>query len=477
MDHLDKDIFSIQETRDLLKQASSAQEVIAGFSQEKVDAITQAMVEAAYQHAESLAELAVRETGIGRVEDKIAKNQFASRAVWDYIKDMRTAGVIREDTAAGIVEIAEPMGVVAGIIPTTNPTSTIIFKTIIAVKARCGIVMSPHPRAIECSRETTRVVTEAAVKAGAPEGLIACLSVSTREATHELMTNRLTSVILSTGGSDLVKASYSSGKPAFGVGPGNVPAFIERSADIDRAVADIISSKTFDNGTICASEQAVITENVIADAVMQAFRSRSCYFLQGDELDRVSATVMQSWGGVNPAVVGKSAVEVARMANVDVPEDTKILIAQLEGVGRSFPLSAEKLCPVLAFYLEEDWQSACERCFELLRFGGLGHSMAIHSNNREIIMEFAMKKPVFRTLVNTPSSQGAIGLTTNLQPSMTLGCGSWGENVTSDNVGPQHLINTKRLAFSKASLETRRYTMKEIEETVSRYLSRVNSQG
>ncbi|NLB50098.1 MAG: aldehyde dehydrogenase family protein, partial [Clostridiaceae bacterium] len=274
----------------------------------------------------------------------------------------------------------------------------------------------------------------------------------------------------------LVKASYSSGKPAFGVGPGNVPAFIERSADIDRAVADIISSKTFDNGTICASKQAVITENVIADAVMQAFRSRSCYFLQGDELDRVSATVMQSWGGVNPAVVGKSAVEVARMANVDVPEDTKILIAQLEGVGRSFPLSAEKLCPVLAFYLEEDWQSACERCFELLRFGGLGHSMAIHSNNREIIMEFAMKKPVFRILVNTPSSQGAIGLTTNLQPSMTLGCGSWGENVTSDNVGPQHLINTKRLAFSKASLETRRYTMKEIEETVSRYLSRVNSQ-
>lgn len=471
MDHFDKDILSIQHTRELLKKANQAQSVLAGFTQEKVDSIVEAMVEAGYKNAALLAEMAVKETGIGVIADKVAKNEFASKGVWDYIKDMRTAGVIDEDKAKGIIEIAEPMGVVAGIIPTTNPTSTIIFKCIIALKARCGIVMSPHPRAIECSKESARIMEEAAVSAGAPKGIISCIGISTREATDELMKSPMTSVILSTGGSALVKASYSSGKPAFGVGPGNVPAFIEKTADIDKAVSDIIASKTFDNGTVCASEQAVIAEKVISDQVMDTFKSRGCYFLPPEDIFHVEKAVMLRGGGVNPEVVGKSAVEIAKMAGIQVPEGTKILIARMFGVGKSYPLSAEKLCPVLAFYIEENWQSACERCFELLRYGGLGHSMAIHSNDREIIMEFAMKKPVFRILVNTPSSQGGIGQTTNLQPSLTLGCGSWGGNVTADNVGPQHLINKKRLAFSKEFTPKFHYTIEEIERTLDKYLS------
>lgn len=473
MNHLDKDILSIQQTRDLLKRAHQAQKVLAGFSQEKVDSIVEAMAVAGYRNAARLAELAVKETGIGVVADKIVKNEFASKNVWEYIKNMRTAGIISEDKEKGIVEIAEPMGVIAGIIPTTNPTSTVIFKAIIAVKARCSIVMSPHPRAVECSKEAARIMEEAAVSAGAPKGLVSCIENSTREATQELMHNPMTAVILATGGSSLVKAAYSSGKPAFGVGPGNVPVFIERSADIDRAVRDIISSKTFDNGTICASEQAVVTEKVIADRVIETFKAHDCYFLSPDEISRVEKAVILPGGGVNPEVVGKSAVEVARIAGIEVPGSTKILIARMFGVGRSYPLSAEKLCPVLAFYIEEDWQKACERCIEILQYGGLGHSLAIHSNDRNIIMEFAMKKPVFRILVNTPSSQGAIGYTTNLQPSLTLGCGSWGGNVTADNVGPQHLINRKRLAYSNAIACKYRYTMEEIERAVERYLSAV----
>ena len=472
MSKLDQDLLSLQQTRDFLGKAHEAQKKLAEFDQGQIDRIVEAMADAAYKAAEALAELAVSETGIGIVKDKIEKNRFASRVVWESIKAMPTVGIIHEDTRLGIVEIAEPMGVVAGIIPTTNPTSTIIFKTLIALKARCGIVMSPHPRAIRCSLETTRVMAEAALAAGAPEGIIHCIELPTREATQELMTHKLTSIILATGGSQLVKASYSSGKPAFGVGPGNVPAFIERSADLEQAVADIIFSKTFDNGTICASEQALITERVIADRVMEILESSACYRLSAQEVQLVAKTVMMPGGGVNPQVVGQSAETVAEMAGVKVPAGTRILIAPLDGVGKAYPLSAEKLCPVLAFYVEEDWQGACERSFELLEFGGLGHSLAIHSKNRDIIMEFAMKKPVFRILVNTPSSQGGIGQTTNLQPSLTLGCGTWGENVTADNVGPQHLLNTKRLAFPKSSLQDSTFTMEDIRRAVSRSMGR-----
>jgi acetaldehyde dehydrogenase (acetylating) len=446
--NFDKDILSIQKVRDLLKKAKAAQEIFAQFNQGKVDKIVEAMALAGYENSRRLALMAVEETGFGVVDDKTVKNQFATKNVFEYIKGIRTAGIINEDITRKIVEIAEPVGVIAGIIPTTNPTSTVMFKSIISLKARNGIVFSPHPRAVKCSMEAARIMEEAALSAGAPKGIIGCMDICTMEATEELMKNPLTAVILATGGSAMVKAAYSSGKPSYGVGPGNVPAFIERSADIPTAVSNILLSKTFDNGTICASEQAVIAEEAICEELMNEFKKQGGYFLSPEEINAVGKTVIQQNGGVNPKVVGKSPLEIADMAGIKIPEGTRALIARLFGVGKQYPLSAEKLCPILAFYIEKDWVKSCERCYELLKYGGLGHSMSIHSNNEEIIRKFALKKPVFRILVNTPSSQGAIGYTTGLQPSLTLGCGSWGGNITADNVGPQHLINIKRLAHS-----------------------------
>lgn len=444
------DLASIQQTRDLIANAKAAQSLFAGTNQKDVDRIVEAMAKAGLKNSRKLAEMAVKETGIGVVEDKIKKNEFASRNVYEYIKDMKTAGIIREDKENGVIEVGDPMGVLAGIIPTTNPTSTIIFKSIISVKSRNAIVFSPHPRAVECSYETTRIMAEAAESAGAPKGLINCIRLCTKEGTNELMSHRDVDVILATGGSAMVKAAYSSGKPAFGVGPGNVPAFIEKSAEIPKAVCDIITSKSFDNGTICASEQAVITDESIAKEVVREFIKQGGHFvLDPNDLKLLEKTVIQPGGGVNPSVVGKSAEMIAKMAGIKVPEGTRVLIAPLEKTGKDAPLSHEKLCPVLAFYIESSWQAACERSFELLELGGLGHSLVIHSKDDRIIREFALKKPVNRILVNTPSSFGAIGLSTGLQPSLTLGCGTKGGNITSDNVGPQHLINRKRLAYSR----------------------------
>lgn len=474
---LSNDLASIQETRDLIKGAKLAQEQYCWFSQEKVDKITASMAKAGYENARRLAEMAVSETGIGVVEDKVKKNQFASKNVQEYIKDMKTAGIICEDVSNEIIEVADPMGIVAGIVPTTNPTSTVIFKSIIAVKSRNAIVFSPHPRAVKCSMEAARLMEEAAVSAGAPRGLVNCISLCTREGTEELMSHKDIDVILATGGAAMVKAAYSSGKPAYGVGPGNVPAFIEKSADIPRAVKDIITSKTFDNGTICASEQAVLAEEAIAEQVVREFMKQGGYFVKEAELKLLEKTVMQPGGGVNPNVVGQSPGKIAGMAGISIPAGTRVIIALLNATGKSAPLSYEKLCPVLGFYVEKDWQKACERAYELLELGGLGHSLVIHSQNDEIIREFALKKPVNRILVNTPSSFGAIGLTTGLQPSLTLGCGTKGGNITSDNVGPQHLINKKRLAYSKTvdnkSLEEKRnyiYKLDEITRVVSECL-------
>ena len=284
--------------------------------------------------------------------------------------------------------------------------------------------------------------------AGAPQGVVGCLTLTTKEATDELMHHKLTAVILATGGSAMVKAAYSAGKPAYGVGPGNVPAFIERTADIPQAVTDILASKTFDNGTICASEQSIIADAPIAEQVIAELKRQGGYFLTETEVPLLEKTVMLPAGGVNPKVVGQSPKVIAEMAGIAIPEKTRVLMARLSGVGKKYPLSAEKLCPVLAFYTEADWQKACERCYELLEFGGIGHSLVIHSQNDRVIREFALKKPVFRILVNTPSSQGAIGLTTGLAPALTLGCGTWGGSITADNVGPLHLINRKRLAYS-----------------------------
>ena len=476
---LNKDLLSVQDARELVAKAYEAQKILAEVDHTKIDRIILAMYKAGYENAQQLARMAVDETGFGVLEDKVVKNQFATKNIYEHIKDMRTTGIIRKEQKNKIVEIAEPMGVVLGIIPSTNPTSTLMYKALIALKARNAIVFSPHPRAVKCSGEAARIMEEAAVLAGAPQGSINCLSVCTKEGTEELMRHPQVAVILATGGLGMVKAAYSAGKPAYGVGPGNVPAFIERSADIPQAVTDIIAGKTFDNGTICASEQAIITEEIIAGEVISELKRQGGYFLSPDELGAVEKTVMLPAGGVNPDVVGKSPQVITGLAGIKIPEQVKVLVAELNEVGKKAPLSAEKLSPVIAFYIEKDWQKACERCYELLEFGGMGHTLAIHSRNDEVIKEFAMKKPVFRILVNTPSSQGAIGLTTGLEPALTLGCGTWGGNITADNVGPLHLINRKRLAYSLRSEAERKtqafstvhFTREEVVRAVEELLN------
>lgn len=444
---LDRDLASLQEARNLLKAARVAQETLKEFSREQVDVIVRAMKEAGETESCRLAAMAVQETGMGRYEDKCFKNYFASHHVYEFIKDMKTVGIVRKDAAAKIWEIAEPVGVIAGIIPTTNPTSTVIYKSLIALKARNAIVFSPHPSAVRCTAEAARVMNQAAVAAGAPADVIGCLTNVSLEATQELMKNPITSIILATGGSALVRAAYSSGKPALGVGPGNVPAFVERTADIANAAAAIIQGKSFDNGTICASEQSIVAEACIAEELIGQLKRNGAHFLDPEEVAKVSAVVMLPNNGVNPRVVGKDPQVIGKMAGISVPEHTRCLVAPLDGVGPQWPLSYEKLTTVLAFYRVKDWHEGCARCLQLLALGGIGHSLAIHSKDEAIIQEFALKKPIFRILVNTPAALGGVGATTSLAPSFTLGCGTWGGSSVSENVTPMHLINTKRVAW------------------------------
>lgn len=444
---IDRDLLAIQEVRDACQQAKAAQLKFKTFTQKQVDRVVAAMYEAGFAAAESLARLAVNETGFGRYEDKVVKNQFATRNVFEYIRPLKTVGRIGQEGGGTISKIAEPMGVVAGIIPSTNPTSTTLFKALIAVKSRNSIVFSPHPNAIGCVSQAAQVMKIAAEKAGAPTGLIQCLSYGLMPATTELMQHPDVAVILATGGAGLVKAAYSAGKPAFGVGPGNVPAFIERTADVSKAVADIVLSKTFDNGTVCASEQSVVVEAPLEARVVQEFQQRGAYFLAPAESEKLAQVLVTPKLTVNPALVGQSATVLAKAAGITVPEHTSLLMSRESSVGSESPLTVEKLSPVLAFFVEPDWHAGCERCIQLLQFGGLGHTLVIHSKNEEIINEFALKKPAFRILVNTPSTHGAIGLTTNLAPSLTLGCGTFGGNITADNVTPMHLMNIKRLAY------------------------------
>ena len=444
---LDRDLASVQEARNLLKAARVAQEALKEYSREQVDAIVKAMKEAGEAESCRLAAMAVEETGMGRYEDKCFKNYFASHHVYEYIKDMKTVGIVRKDEAAKMWEIAEPVGVIAGIVPTTNPTSTAIFKSLCALKARNAIVFSPHPSAVRCTAEAARVMNQAAVAAGAPANVVGCLTNVSLEATQELMKNPITSIILATGGSALVRAAYSSGKPALGVGPGNVPAFVERTADLANAAACIVKGKSFDNGTTCASEQSVVAESCIAEELIGHLKRNGAHFLDPDEVAKVSAVVMLPNHGVNPRVVGKDPQFIGQLAGIAVPAHAKCLVAPLAGVGPQYPLSYEKLSTVLAFYRVQDWHEGCERCLQLLAIGGIGHSLAIHSNNEAVIQEFALKKPIFRLLVNTPAALGGVGATTSLAPSFTLGCGTWGGSSVSENVSPMHLINTKRVVW------------------------------
>ncbi len=446
---MDRDLESIQQARSLLDKAFQAQSRLAQFSQDQVDSVVRQMAEAGLGAAERLARMAVEETGFGNVADKILKNKFGSEFVHEAIKDLRTVGIIREVKRKGILEIASPVGVIAAIIPSTNPTSTTINKALIALKGRNAIVFSPHPAAAGCIQEASRILSEAATAAGAPEGAIGCLSHSTIEGTRELMSHRKTALILATGGHGLVKAAYSVGKPAFGVGPGNVPAYVESSADIPQAIQDIFTGKCFDNGTLCSSEQAIVTDAAVKDRVIEEIKHNGGHFLDEQEIQALGQVVVTTKRTVNPKIVGKPAATIAALAGIRIPEGTRVLVAPLSGVGRDYPLSMEKLSPILAFYVENNWQAACDRCIELINYGGLGHTLAIHSKNDEIIRQFGLQKPVFRIVVNTQAALGAVGYTTQLFPSMTLGCGSLGGNITSDNISPLHLINIKRVAYGR----------------------------
>jgi len=450
----DKDLVSVQQARDLVDGAHKAQTELARFDQAKVDRICETMSRVALRDAARLGAMAVEETGFGIPDDKREKNRFAAEDVWNYFRGLRTVGVVSE--SKDVVEIASPRGVVAGIIPSTNPTSTAIFKILIAIKSRNAIVLSPHPSAAKCINETVRVMREAGEKEGLPAGAIACMTTATIEGTEALMKHKQTAVILATGGIGLVRAAYSSGKPAFGVGPGNVPVFIERTADVAKAVQDILTSKTFDNGTICASEQAVVCDAPIEQAVREQFKAQGAYFLSSAEANQLGKVVATEQRHLNPAIVGKSVEVIAKLAGLTVPPGTRCLMADVAGVGRDHPLSMEKLSPILAFYVADGVTRGAERSYEILKYGGMGHTAGVHTRSREVAVRFGAEMPASRITVNTPTTHGAIGFSTALPPSMTLGCGSWGGNVTSDNVSPLHLMDIKRVAFETKPVKSKR---------------------
>ena len=416
LDLRDADLISIQEVRDLLVRATAAQKKFAAFSQEQVNAVVEACASAAAEAAESLARKAVEETGFGNVLDKTTKNRFAATNVWQAIRNVSTVGIVREDREKHILEVASPVGVVAAIVPSTNPTSTAIYKTLISLKARNAIILSPHPSAIRCICEAAGILESAAVSAGAPEGLVQCLQHTTLAGTQELMRSHSIGIILATGGTGMVRAAYSSGKPAYGVGPGNVPAFIEQSANVVKAVADIFAGKTFDYGTICSSEQAIVVEEPVSRMALEECSRQGAYFLSPDEAQKIGALVfLPGTHAPNTKIVGRPATAIAAMAGIDVPASTRVLIARLEPaqVGRDFPLSAEKLSPILGFYVVADLASGIVLCERLLRFGGLGHTCSIHSQNHDAIRQFGQAVPAFRVCVNTSSVHGSIGYSTD----------------------------------------------------------------
>lgn len=448
----DKDLQSIQQVRNLMAKAVVAQKTFARFSQEAVDKVVAEIAAACAENSVMLAKMAAEETGFGVWQDKVLKNMLGSTMTYEHIKNLKTVGFIKEDKENGIYEVGVPMGVVAALIPSTNPTSTTMYKALISVKAGNAIVISPHPNAKNCIIKTAEIIESAAKRAGAPNGLIQCITLPTMEATDALLKHRDVGIILATGGEAMVRAAYSSGNPALGVGPGNGPAYIEKTADIKAAVHRIIDSKTFDNGTICASEQSIVTEYCIEDKVIEELKAQGGYFLTDAESDQLAGFILRANGTMNPKIVGKSAAKIAAMAGISIPDGTKVLISRQTAVGRNIPYSREKLCPILAFYVEDNWESACRRCIEILNNEGAGHTMTIHSEDEQVIREFALQKPVSRLLVNTPGALGGVGATTNLAPALTLGCGAVGGSATSDNVGPLNLMNIRRVAYGVKEL-------------------------
>lgn len=452
MQNIDYDLRSVQEVRDLARLGQIATEKIANYTEDQVDRIIRNMVRVAEENAVLLAQMAVEETGFGKVEDKTYKNHMASTLLYDAIKDMKTIGIINEDPVARTMDVADPVGLLMGIVPSTNPTSTAIFKSIIAVKARNAIVFSPHPSAAKCTLKAATLMRDAAVEAGAPENIIGCITMPSMPATDELMHSKEVKMIIATGGPGMVKASYSAGKPALGVGAGNSPAYIERTANVQQAVTNIIASKTFDYGTICASEQSIICEECNKEAVIAELKRQGAYFMTPEETEKVCKLLFKNGHAMNAKFVGRSPLRIASAAGISVPENTTVLVGPQGGVGNDYPLSYEKLTSVLAFYVVNDWHEACELSIELLQ-NGIGHTMSLHTENKNVVLEFT-KKPASRILVNTGSSMGGTGGSTGLIPSFTLGCGTWGGSSVSENVSPMHLINIKKVAYGTKNAAT-----------------------
>ena len=444
----DEDLVSVQEVRSKVEAAYVAWQTYKTFSQDKIDAIVEAMGARARAHARRLAEMAVEETGMGNVEDKVAKNLLNADLLVRSIRGMKTVGVLREIPEQRVTEIGVPVGVVAAILPTTNPTSTAIYKTVISLKSGNAVVLSPHPRARACTCATAALLIEAAREAGAPEGIVQCVNTPSLEGTNALMRHPRTGVILSTGGAGIVKAAYSSGKPAFGVGPGNVPVLLDTSFDVAEAVRLVVAGKSFDYGTVCSSEQTLVAERSLRDRVLAELKVRKAYFMNEQETASVVKALFKYGTTVSADCVGQSPQKIAQIAGFSVPADASILVAEIAGVGKQHPLSAEKLSPVLAVMFVDSFDAGMDACDRILQFGGLGHTCVIFSTDEARVRRFGERMPAFRVLVNTASPQGSTGITTGVQPSMTLGCGAMAGNITSDNVGPQHLINIKRIAWA-----------------------------
>lgn len=445
----DPDLTSVQQARNLCTGAQQALRQFQFASQEEVDRICEAMVAAAMREASRLGQLAHDETGFGYPAHKKLKNEFAAQNLWESIKDVPTCGVLRRDEERGIVEIGWPVGVLVALTPSTNPTSTAFFKILIAVKARNAIVVAPHPSAKRSTAEAVRVMAEAGERAGMPPGLVSCLTEVTIDGTNALMDHPATALILATGGPGMVKAAHSKGKPALGVGPGNVPAYVDRSAHVVKAAQMIVESKSFDCSTICATEQAVIADAPIAERLKAEMQARGAHWLTKAEADKLAAAMFRPNGMMVAGLVGRSPQYIGEQVGIDVPADARILVADLEGIGKEYPLSREKLTTVLGFMVADGWREGCAKAIEMLTFGGDGHSVVIHSRDEEALLAFGIEKPAFRVLVNTWGSLGAVGCTTGLRPSLTLAPGGIGGAVVSDNITVEHVLNIKRLAYHR----------------------------
>ena len=462
----DKDLVARQEARSACRDALVAQKILAQMPQEKLDEIVEAVALACDAGAEELGRMACEETGFGNAKDKAVKNRFASKTVAEAVRGMKTVGILGEDREKKVMEIGVPVGVIAAIVPSTNPTSTVCYKAIIALKAGNSIVFSPHPKALKCTLAAAKLVAAAAERAGAPAGCVGCLTIPAMAGCQELMAAPEVHLILATGGPGMVKAAYSSGKPAIGVGAGNGPAYIERSADVKAALEMILRSKTFDNGTVCASEQSIMVLRDMEQTVKSAAAGMGYYFMDEAEAKKLAAILFRPGGAMNPEAVGRTAEHLAKLAGISVPAGTKILVGRADQVGAAHPYSNEKLCPVLGWFVLENEAAVVAKAQEILHHEGAGHTFAIHTNDRQVVEKFAKAIPVSRFLVNVPAALGGIGAETGLFPALTLGCGAVGGSSSSNNIGPMDLINIRRVAWGRGCVQ--RPAEEDLVEMVTR---------